>query len=146
MGPKILLLLAGRAKEKWIEEGFRHYRKLLSGFAQVEVKEFGKSPRELEQLTTKIPKGCFTVLLDVQGERFSSEVLAEFFRTKMNQGTSRFCFLIGGSEGLPDEVKAKANLRWSFSPLTFPHHLIRVVLVEQLYRAFSILGGRKYHK
>ncbi len=146
MGPKILLLLAGRAKEKWIEEGFRHYRKLLSGFAQVEVREFGESPKELEQLAAKIPKGCFTVLLDVEGERFSSEGLAEFFKTKMNQGTSRFCFLVGGSEGLPNEVKARANLRWSFSPLTFPHHLIRVVLVEQLYRAFSILSGRKYHK
>ena len=146
MGPKISLFLAGRAKEKWIEEGFRHYRKLLSGFAQVEVKEFGESPKELEQLATKIPARCFTVLLDVKGERFSSEGLAEFFRTKMNQGTSHFCFLVGGSEGLSDEVKAKANLRWSFSPLTFPHHLIRVVLVEQLYRAFSILGGRKYHK
>ncbi len=85
-------------------------------------------------------------MLDVQGERFSSEALAEFFKTKMNQGMSRFCFLVGGPQGLPDEVKARANLRWSFSPLTFPHHLIRVVLVEQLYRAFSILGGRKYHK
>ncbi len=146
MGPKILLLLAGRAKEKWIEEGFRHYRKLLSGFAQVEVKEFGEGPKELALLAAKIPKGCFTVLLDVEGERFSSEGLADFFRTKMNQGVSRFCFVVGGSEGLPNEVKALANLRWSFSPLTFPHHLIRVVLVEQLYRAFSILGGRKYHK
>ena len=112
----------------------------------MEVKECGESLKELEQLTAKIPARCFTVLLDVEGERFSSEGLAEFFRTKMNQGTSRFCFLVGGSEGFPDEVKAKANLRWSFSPLTFPHHLIRVALVEQLYRAFSILGGRKYHK
>jgi 23S rRNA (pseudouridine1915-N3)-methyltransferase len=146
MGPKISLLLAGRAKEKWIEEGFRHYRKLLSGFAQVEVKEFGESSKDLGQLAAKIPKGCFTVLLDIEGERFSSEGLAEFFRTKMNQGISRFCFIVGGSEGFSDEVKAKANLRWSFSPLTFPHHLIRVVLIEQLYRAFSILGGRKYHK
>lgn len=146
MGPKILLLLAGRAKEKWIEEGFRHYRKLLSGFAQVEIKEVSETPKELQQLASKIPKGHFTILLDVEGERFSSEALAEFFRQKLNQGTSRFCFVVGGSEGLPEEVKAQANLRWSFSPLTFPHHLIRVVLVEQLYRAFSILGGRKYHK
>lgn len=146
MGPKILLLLAGRAKEKWIEEGFRHYSKLLSGFAQVEVKEFGESPKDLQGLSLKIPKEHFTVLLDIKGKSFSSEMLAEFFRGKMNQGTSRFCFVVGGSEGLPEEVKARANLRWSFSPLTFPHHLIRVVLMEQLYRAFSILGGRKYHK
>lgn len=146
MGPKILLLLAGRAKEKWIEEGFRHYRKLLSGFAQVEVKEISEAPKGLQQLTSKIPQGYFTILLDIEGERFSSEALAEFFQRKLNQGTSRFCFVVGGSEGLPKEVKACANLRWSFSPLTFPHHLIRVVLVEQLYRAFSILGGRKYHK
>ena len=146
MGPKILLLLAGRAKEKWIEEGFRHYRKLLSGFAQVEVKKVGESPKDLQGLSLKIPNGYFTILLDVEGESFSSEALAEFFKRKLNQGTSRFCFAVGGSEGLPEEVKASANLRWSFSPLTFPHHLIRVVLVEQLYRAFSILGGRKYHK
>lgn len=146
MGPKILLFLAGRAKEKWIEEGFRHYRKLLSGFAQLEIKEVSEEPKELLRQASKIPKRSFTVLLDVDGQRFSSEALAEFFKTKMNQGTSRFCFLVGGSEGLPEEVKARANLRWSFSPLTFPHHLIRVVLVEQLYRAFSILGGRKYHK
>lgn len=146
MGPKILLLLAGRAKEKWIEEGFRHYRKLLSGFAQVEVKEISEAPKDMQQLTSKIPKGYFTILLDVEGERFSSEALAEFFQRKLNQGTSRFCFVVGGSEGLLEEVKVRANLRWSFSPLTFPHHLIRVVLVEQLYRAFSILGGRKYHK
>ncbi len=146
LGPKIFLLLAGRAKEKWIEEGFRHYRKLLSGFAQVEFKELSESPKDLQKLTLKIPKEYFIVSLDVKGESFSSETLAEFFRTKMNQGVSRFCFVVGGSEGLPEEVKAQANLRWSFSPLTFPHHLIRVVLVEQLYRAFSILGGRKYHK
>ncbi|MGH8004441.1 MAG: 23S rRNA (pseudouridine(1915)-N(3))-methyltransferase RlmH [Limisphaerales bacterium] len=146
MGPKISLFLAGRVKEKWIEEGFQHYRKILSGFAQVEVKEFGESPKDLEQLSEKIPKGCFTVFLDVEGERFSSEALAEFFRTKMNQGVSRFCFVVGGSEGLPETLKAHANLRWSLSPLTFPHHLIRVVLVEQLFRAFSILSGRKYHK
>jgi len=146
LGPKILLLLAGRAKEKWVEEGFRHYRKLLSGFAQVEIKEVSEIPRELQQLASKIPKGYFTILLDVEGERFSSEALAEFFKRKLNHGISRFCFVIGGSEGLPEEAKASANLRWSFSPLTFPHHLIRVALVEQLYRAFSILGGRKYHK
>ena len=146
MGPKILLLLAGRSKEKWIEEGFRHYRKLLSGFAQVEVTEFGEEPKELQKLASKIPKNCFTVVLDVKGKSFSSEALAEFFKNKMNQGVSSFCFVIGGSGGLLEEVKARANLRWSFSPLTFPHHLIRVVLVEQLYRAFSILGGRKYHK
>ncbi|MCI0329415.1 MAG: 23S rRNA (pseudouridine(1915)-N(3))-methyltransferase RlmH [candidate division Zixibacteria bacterium] len=146
MGPKIILLFAGRAKEKWIEEGFRHYRKLLSGFAQVEVKEFGETPKDLAQLSSRIPKRCFTILLDVGGERFSSETLAEFFKTKMNHGVSHFCFIGGGSEGLPDEVNAQAKLRWSFSPLTFPHHLIRVVLVEQLYRSFSILGGRKYDK
>ena len=81
----MLLLLAGRAKEKWIEEGFRHYRKLLSGFAQVEVKEISETPKELQQLVSKIPKGYFTILLDVEGERFSSEALAEFFRQKLNQ-------------------------------------------------------------
>lgn len=112
----------------------------------MEVKEFGESPKDLKLLTSKIPKNYFIVLLDVEGECFSSEGLAEFFKAKMNQGTSRFCFLVGGSEGVPQEVKVKASLRWSFSLLTFPHHLIRVVLVEQLYRAFSILGGRKYHK
>lgn len=140
MGPKILLLLAGRSKEKWIEEGLRHYRKLLSRFAKVEVKEFGEELKELQKLASKLPKNCLTVVLDVKGESFSSKMLAEFFRTKMNQGTSFFCFVVGGSEGLSEAVIARANLRWSFSPLTFPHHLIRVVLVEQLYRVFSILG------
>ena len=99
MGPKILLFLVGRAKEKWIEEGFRHYRKLLSGFAQAEIKEFSESPKDLQKLALKIPKDYFIVLLDVKGKSFSSESLAEFFRAKMNQGVSRFCFVIGGSEG-----------------------------------------------
>lgn len=129
-----------------MEEGLRHYLKLLSGFAQVEVKQVSESPKELQKLTLKIPVDYFVILLDSHGDAYSSEAFAEFFKGKLNQGTSRFCFVIGGSVGLPEEVKRRANLRWAFSPLTFPHHLIRVMLAEQVYRAFSILGGRKYHK
>lgn len=146
MGPKILFLFAGRAKEKWVSEGCRHYLKLLSGFAQVEVKEFPESSKELQKLNDKIPEGSFKVILDAGGKSFTSESLAELLKQKQNQGNSRFCFVVGGSEGLPEELKKKADLLWSFSPLTFPHHLIRVMLLEQIYRAFSILGGRKYHK
>ena len=145
-GPRILFLFAGRAKEKWVEEGLRHYLKLLSGFARVEVKEVSESPKELQKLAQKIPADYFVILLDSRGEAYSSEAFAEFLKGKLNGGASRFCLVVGGSEGLPEDVKSRANLRWAFSPLTFPHHFFRVMLAEQVYRAFSILGGRKYHK
>ncbi len=145
-GPRIIFLFAGRAKEQWVEEGLSHYLKLLSGFAQMEIKEVSESPKELQKLAMKIPVDYFVILLDLHGDSYSSEKFAEFLKRKLNEGVSRFCFIVGGSQGLPEAVKSRANLRWAFSPLTFPHHLFRVMLAEQVYRAFSILGGRKYHK
>ena len=112
----------------------------------MEVQEISDAPKELAGLSGKIFEGSFTVILDTEGKSFSSLSLAAFFRQKLNQGSSRFCFVVGGSVGLPEEIKKKAGLLWSFSDLTFPHHVIRILALEQVYRAFSILGGRKYHK
>ena len=94
----------------------------------------------------KIPPGGYVIALCVEGKPFSSEELASLLSELALQGRSRVTFVIGGSDGLSDAVKNAADLRLSMSRMTFPHHLARVMVLEQIYRAFTILGGGKYHK
>ena len=91
-------------------------------------------------------KDSFSIVLDSKGRMFSTEELAQLIKEKMNQGQNDFTFVTGSALGLSTKVINTANFRLSLSKMTFPHQLVRLILLEQVYRAFSIIGGRKYHK
>ena len=101
---------------------------------------------QMERIRAAIPQGSFVVAMCIEGRMLSSEGLAEKLQQLQNQGVSRLCILIGSSRGLDEALKAQSGLRLSMSPMTFPHHLARVMVLEQIYRALSILSGSKYHK
>ena len=103
---------------------------------------------EAERILCRLSKikDSFIVTLEIEGKRFSSEGLASFIEKSGISGRSHIVFIIGGSDGLSEEVKAKADLALSFSEMTFPHQLMRVILLEQVYRAYKIISGEPYHK
>lgn len=143
---KINIICVGKIKEKFYVDAVNEYLKRLSRFAKIEVKEIPerKSLEEEGELILRAVKGR-VVALCIEGERFSSEELANFVKELTDTG-SESSFVIGSSHGLSEEVKNAANVRLSFSDMTFPHQLMRVILAEQLYRAFMINGGGEYHK
>ena len=137
------------------------YEKRLSTLCRFEVCELPEqrlpedpSPREIEAALEKeaqlfdrqIPPGAYTIAMCVEGQQKSSEELARTVESLGVSGKSRLCFLIGSSFGLAPRLKTAADERLSMSRMTFPHHLARVMLTEQIYRAFQISGGTKYHK
>lgn len=139
---RVSVLCLGRLKEPYYADACREYCKRLGAYCKIEVTELPEDG----DIAGRIPKGAYTVALCIEGRKLSSEALAEKLEDLANRGVSRICFLIGGSEGLPQAVKAQADFSLSMSDMTFPHHLARVMLLEQLYRAFSINAGAKYHK
>ena len=143
---KINIVCVGKIKEKFYSEAVQEYLKRLSRFAKVEVREVPEC-RSLEDeaaLILKTSKGKI-VALCIEGKKYSSEGLAEYIKELTDTG-NECTFIIGSSCGLADEVKRKADLKLSFSDMTFPHQLMRVILLEQIYRAFMINGGGEYHK
>lgn len=147
------IVCVGNLKEKFSQDAEKEYLKRLSAFAKVniiEIKEQNKleninliKEKEGEDIVKKL--GNFNVLLDVQGESLSSEEFAKFIGdTSMK--SSKITFVIGGSYGVSDVVKKACQQKISFSKMTFPHNLFRVMLLEQIYRAFTILAGKTYHK
>ena len=102
--------------------------------------------KEGERILARMPENAYCVALEIRGRSFSSEAFAKKLEELALEGASHFCFLIGGSLGLSEEVLARAKLRLSFSDMTFPHQLMRVILAEQLYRAMKIIRGEPYHK
>ncbi len=157
----ITLIAVGKIKEKFYTEAIREYAKRLSAYCKfdiIEVKD-EKTPdkpsdaekqavldREAKRIIEKIPKGAKVITLCVEGRQMPSEKLAEMIDRAAVGGTSRLVFVIGGSMGLSEEVKALSELRLSFSEFTFPHMLMRVIVAEQIYRAFTIIEGKTYHK
>ena len=159
--PGVTFVFAGRMREKHYEAAFGEYIKRLGAYCKCEVREvaeqrLGERPsereiaaalaREAQELEKAIPRGALVCALCVEGEMCSSEELAERFRRLDAGGTSRVCFLVGGSFGLDEGLKRRAGWRLSMSKMTFPHHLARVMLAEQVYRAFTINAGARYHK
>ena len=146
------VVCVGRLKESFYEEACREYMKRLKGLCRLEITELKeetgerKLEKEADAVLAAIPRGSFTVALAVEGKLLSSEDLADLLSEKALRGESRITFLIGSSEGLAERVKKACDMRISLSPMTFPHHLARVMLLEQIYRAFSIASGGKYHK
>lgn len=139
---RVTVICQGRLKEKYFAKACEEYIKRLNSYCQLDMIEL----LENGDVLGKIPKGSYVTALCIEGRKLSSPELAEFLQARAMGGDSRLCFLIGGSEGLSEAVKAAADFRLSMSDMTFPHHLARVMLLEQLYRAFSISAGAKYHK
>lgn len=157
----ITLIVMGKLKEKFYISAAAEYEKRMKAYASfkiVELPEFrlpeNPSPAEIqnglekeaEQILTKIPKGSWFCVLTPEGKLLSSEALADKMKEVKNSGKSSACFLIGSSFGMAQRIKDRADFKLSMSPMTFPHHLARVMVLEQLYRAEAIQAGSKYHK
>ena len=156
---KCTLITLGSLKEDHLTAAVEEYKKRLSAFCAVEeinLKDerlISESPSEIvaalekeaDKILAKIPEGAYTIALCVEGKALTSEELAALVGEARDK-KGRFCFIIGSSYGLSPRVKQRADARISFSKMTFPHGLMRVILTEQIYRAFTILAGKKYHK
>ena len=143
---KIYFVVVGKIKEAFYRDAVAEYVKRLSRFAKIEIKELaeGANPEAEKEDILRACKG-YTIALAVEGEKLSSEKLAEKIK-KCTDGGMDITFIIGSSCGLADEVKNRADFKLSFSDMTFPHQLMRVILAEQVYRAFMINAGSTYHK
>lgn len=158
---EITLIAMGRLKEKFYLSAAAEYEKRLKGYCQFRLLELPEarlpetpSPAEIaaglekeaDTILSKLPKGAWFCVLTPEGRSISSEGLADRLREVKNSGKSSACFLIGSSFGIAPRIKERADLRLSMSPMTFPHHLARIMVLEQLYRAEAIQAGSKYHK
>ena len=158
---EITLICMGKLKEKFYLSAAAEYEKRLKGYCRFQILELPEvrlpddpSPTEIaaglekeaELILSKIPKGAWFCTLTPEGCMHTSEELANKLQNVKLSGKSNACFLIGSSFGIAPRVKAAADLKLSMSPMTFPHHLARVMVLEQLYRAEAIQAGSKYHK
>ena len=146
---KIKIIPVGKLKEKFYIEACKEYIKRLEFYCNLEIKELpegGGLEKEAALIKKELVPGCFTVAMCIEGKQLSSEELSEELTGAGVRGISQVCFVIGGSYGLSDVVKSAGKLRLSMSRMTFPHQLARVMVLEQIYRAFSIASGGKYHK
>lgn len=157
----VRLICVGKLREKYLISAVDEYKKRLGAFCKFEIVELNEerlpdSPtpgeinsaleRKADNIIQNIPKDSCLAALCVEGKELDSPELARFISEKAVSGKSKICFVIGGSFGLSERVKRLSELRLSMSRMTFPHHLARVMLAEQIYRAFTIIEGRKYHK
>ena len=158
---KIKIVTVGKLKEKYLKDGIAEYTKRISRFAKLEMIELTdeKTPdkaselenqkileTEGERILSKVGERDFVVVLAIEGKTFSSEEFSKQLEQASIKGYSTLTFIIGGSLGLAPVVKNRGNLSVSFGRLTLPHQLMRLVLVEQIYRAFTIQQGSPYHK
>lgn len=143
---KIYFVVVGKIKESFYREAVAEYIKRLSRFAKVEIKEIDEG-KNLEEEGVEILRHVrgYKIALAVEGAPYSSEDLAKTIK-KVGDSGKEITFIIGSSEGLSEKVKEGADVRLSFSKMTFPHQLMRVILAEQVYRAFMINAGATYHK
>ena len=158
---KITVIAVGKIKERYLEDAIGEYSKRLGRYCRLEIIQVAdeKTPddagaaqvrriksREGERILAHIKDGAYVVALAIEGQMVSSEDLAARIGKLGVDGRSQIVFIIGGSLGLADEVLARADWLLSFSPMTFPHQLMRVILLEQIYRSFQIQAGTPYHK
>ena len=143
---KVYFVVVGKIKESFYREAVAEYVKRLSRFAKVEIKELPEGAN-LESEGEDILRACkgYVIALAVEGEKLSSEGLAKKIEKLTNEG-KEITFVIGSSYGLAEKVKRAADYKLSFSDMTFPHQLMRVILAEQVYRAYMINAGATYHK
>ena len=153
----INLVCVGKIKEKYIEEGMAEYIKRMKTYAVfkiIELKEEGndKDREKAMEIEGAVIKNVleknkrFNILLDIKGKQYTTEEFVEVIENKMVHGVSTMNFIIGGSYGVTEEIRALSEIRLSFSKFTFPHQLMRLIFLEQLYRWFSVINNSKYHK
>lgn len=158
---RVSVICVGKLKERFYADAAAEYVKRLSRYCKLDVVELPEerlpddpSPalidaalaREADAIRAKLPPSSCLIAMCVEGRMRSSEELAHLMAAWANQGEKQLVFLIGGSFGLHPSIKAQAAAQLSMSPMTFPHHLARVMLLEQIYRAYQINAGTKYHK
>ena len=155
---KVQIIHPGDFKEAWLSSAFAEYTKRISAFCEVQdilikerpVTDMSQVEKALSEegrdILSKLDSRAYVIALCIEGKNISSEELASLFEKCKLDGYSTLSFIIGSSHGLSDEVKKRADFKLSFSKMTFPHQLMRVILSEQIYRAFSIINGGKYHK
>lgn len=157
----ITIICEAKLKEKYLRDASNEYSKRLNGYCKLNIielnpKRLSDTPSESEienalniegkEILSKIPNGSKVFSMCIEGKQLSSEKLASEFANCAVQGFSNIVFIIGSSYGLSDEVKKRSDFRLSMSQMTFPHQLARIMLLEQIYRAFRINSGAKYHK
>lgn len=155
------IICVGKIKEKYLRDACDEYQKRLGAFCKLVITEIDEHrlpenpsqalieagiAAEGKAIAAKTPQGSFVVAMCIEGDCLSSEVFASKIATTAIAGKSNIAFIIGSSFGLSPQLKQRANLRLSLSPMTFPHQLARVMLLEQIYRAQTITAGHKYHK
>ena len=158
---KVTILCVGKLKEKFYVDAVAEYTKRLGRFCKLDIVELAEerlpedpSPAQIEAalakeadaIRGKLPVSAYVIAMCVEGKTRSSEELARLMADSASRGDSHLVFLIGGSFGLHPSVKELAAVKLSMSPMTFPHHLARVMLLEQIYRAYQINAGTRYHK
>ena len=155
------IIAIGRLKEKYLTEGVGEHAKRISKYAKLEIIELpderNPSNDSLNEITkmieiegelilAKIPKDAFVITLEIEGAMLSSEALSSLIDKTTQYQSNRIIFIIGGSHGLSEPVRNRADMALSFSKMTFPHQLMRLILIEQIYRSLSILNHTSYHK
>lgn len=158
---RIKFITVGKLKEKYLKDGIKEYAKRISAYADIEMievmderipdkaslaEEMLVKAKEGRKILDKVKQDDYMILLDVQGKEVDSIQFAESIEDCMLHGKSTIDFVIGGSLGHGEDVLTRANQRISFSKMTFPHQLMRVILAEQIYRAFKIIRKETYHK
>ena len=157
----VKFICVGKMKERFYLDAFGEYQKRLGAYCRLELQEpqeqrLPEKPsqaeidaaleREAGEILRAIPPDAYVVALCVEGKELPSEAMAELVEDRENSGKPKLCFVVGGSYGLSETVKKRADLRLSMSKMTFPHHLARIMLAEQLYRGYKIREGSRYHK
>lgn len=154
---KIKLIVVGKTSDKYLKEGELKYEQRLKHYIKFQdiiisdiknaknLSQLDLKRREGEQILSKIENNDELILLDDKGSQFSSMEFSEFFNKKMISSSGPLVFVVGGAFGFSDEVYKRANLKFSLSKMTFSHQMVRLIFKEQLYRAFTILKGEKYH-
>ncbi len=155
---KIKIVCVGKIKEDYLNSGINEYLKRLSNYAKIEIVEVKDEKivandseehvREIEgkRIIEKLDKGYYNIFLDVHGKELSSEKMAEFTQNLIDSGKGNICFVIAGSLGFSKDALDCADFRLSFSKMTFTHQMIRLLLLEQIYRVFKINNNEVYHK
>ncbi len=157
----VTFICVGRMRERYYTDAFAEYKKRLGALCSFETLELDEQrlseapsdreiaaalDKEAAEIDRRLPRNAYVIAMCVEGVRLSSPALAERLEALASGGTSRLFFIVGGSFGLGDRIKQRADLRLSVSDMTFPHHLFRVMLAEQVYRALMINAGTRYHK